>query len=70
MRQLKLNTSYKYHVLIAFVIGLWLAIFLVLIAPFDASELSFWIRLEILPFYGLISFVCYSALIPIQNWVY
>lgn len=70
MRELKLNTSFKYHVLIAFVIGLWLAIFLVLIAPFDASELSFWIRLEILPFYGLISFVCYSALIPIQNWAY
>jgi len=70
MRELKLNTSYKYHFLIAFVISLWLAIFLVLIAPFDASQLSFWIRLEILPFYGLISFVSYSALIPIQNWLY
>lgn len=70
MRTIKLNTSYKYHFLIAFAISLWLIIFLVLIAPFDIVELPFWIRVEILPLYGLISFICYSILIPIQHWAY
>lgn len=70
MRTIKLNTSFKYHFLIALAISLWLVIFLVLIAPFDVAELPFWIRVEILPLYGLISFVCYSLLIPVQRWVF
>ncbi len=70
MRTIKLNTSYKFHFLIAFAISLWLVVFLVLIAPFDIAELPFWIRVEILPLYGLISFIGYSLLIPVQHWVY
>ncbi|MDT7833001.1 LytTR family DNA-binding domain-containing protein [Flavobacteriaceae bacterium S356] len=70
MRTIKLNTSYKFQFLIALAISLWLVVFLILIAPFDVAELPFWIRVEILPLYGLISFISYSLLIPIQHWVY
>jgi len=51
-------------------IAFWLALFLVFIAPFDASDLSFSIRLRILPFYGVIYFLGYAILIPPQNWIF
>ncbi len=70
MTSFPLNTSYKYHLIIALVISLWLVLFLVLIAPFDIAELTFKARLEILPIYGVISFVIYMALIPFQNWAF
>ncbi|WP_298507873.1 LytTR family DNA-binding domain-containing protein [uncultured Kordia sp.] len=64
------TASYKHHFLIAFAIAIWLSIFLILIAPFDIAELPLKARLEILPVYGLISFVGYMLLIPFQNWAY
>lgn len=70
MSALKLNTSYKHHLLVALVIAIWLVVFLVLIAPFDIAELPFSIRLEILPFYGVISFIGYIILVPLQNWAF
>ncbi|WP_299278615.1 LytTR family DNA-binding domain-containing protein [uncultured Psychroserpens sp.] len=70
MSTLPLNTSYKYHLLISLIISLWLVLFLILIAPFDIAELTFSARLEILPTYGLISFLAYTILIPIQNWIF
>ncbi len=70
MQNLRLNTSYKKHFLVAAIISLWLVGFLVLIAPFDIAELPFLIRLEILPFYGVISCISYLILIPIQNWMF
>ncbi len=70
MKSLNLNTSYRHHLIVAFVISVWLVLFLVLIAPFDASDLSFLIRLQILPFYGAITFLCYLILIPVQNFIY
>jgi len=65
-----LKSSNKHHFLIAFAIAIWLSIFLILIAPFDIAELPIKVRLEILPMYGLISFVGYVVLIPFQNWAY
>ena len=70
MQKLSLNTSFKYHTIIALVISLWLVIFLVVIAPFDAADLTFEARLVILPIYGIISFVTYMLLIPFQNWLF
>jgi len=70
MSSLKLSISYKHHCIVAMVISLWLVTFLVLIAPFDTADLSFRIRLQILPPYGIISFVGYMILIPVQNWIY
>ena len=45
-------------------------LFLILIAPFDIEELNFSARLEILPVYGLITFLVYVLLIPFQNWLF
>ena len=70
MQKLPLNTSFKYHTGIALIISLWLVLFLILIAPFDIAELTFSARLEILPIYGVISFLVYMILIPIQNWIF
>lgn len=67
---LPLDTSYSKHALIGFLIGLWLVFFLVVIAPFDASDLSFKIRLILMPPYGLMTLSVYAGLIPIQNWAY
>lgn len=67
MNNLQLNTSYKHHVLTGLIISIWLVVFLVLIAPFDASDLSLKIRAQILPPYGIISFISYIIIIPLQN---
>ena len=64
---LGLNTSIRFHSFIALIVSVWLVAFLVLIAPFDASDLSFPIRIRILPPYGIISFLGYMAIIPLQN---
>lgn len=68
--QIRLNTSIRQHLIIAATISLWLVVFLVVIAPFDVSELPFSIRLEIMPFYGVISFIGYVLVLPIQNWYF
>jgi len=67
---LPLNTTIKNHTIIASIISIWLVFFLVVIAPFDTSDLSFKIRLLILPFYGVLSFGAYMLLTPIQNRIY
>ena len=67
---MKLRTSYKYHFTAAFLISLWLVLFLVIIAPFDTADLSFPIRLMLMPGYGIISFVAYIVLLPLQNWAF
>jgi hypothetical protein len=70
MQKLLLNTSYKHHAVVGLIISLWLVIFLIIIAPFDAAELRFIARLVILPIYGVISFTTYMFLIPFQNWIF
>jgi hypothetical protein len=65
-----LKSSYTHHFIVAFAIAVWLSIFLILIAPIDIAELPMKVRLEIMPFYGLISFIGYVLLIPFQNWAY
>jgi uncharacterized membrane protein YhdT len=67
---LHLNPSYKVHILVAFLISVWLVGFLILIAPFDVSELDLRRRLFLMPPYGLITFLGYMVLIPIQNKLY
>jgi len=68
MSALKFKKTDTYQFLTALIIAVWLTIFLIIIAPFDAAELSFNIRLKIMPVYGLISFIGYVILIPLQNW--
>ncbi len=66
----RLITTYKHHFWIGLIISIWLIFFLVIVAPFDVQELPFAIRLELMPLYGIIAFIGYIALIPIQNWLY
>ena len=70
MRKLPLNTSYKYHLIIGLIISLWLVAFLILIAPFDVGDLPMHIRVQILPFYGVISLASYIVMIPFQNFIF
>ena len=63
-----LPKSYTYHFLVALLLAVWLIVFLVLIAPFDIAELPIEVRFEIMPMYGLISFIVYVLLIPLQQW--
>ena len=70
MHLFKLKPSFKYHLSAALVIAIWLIIFLVIIAPFDIAELPIAVRIEIMPIYGLISFMGYLLIIPFQNWLY
>lgn len=48
-----------YHLLLGVLIGLWIIIFLVLIAPFDVAEVSFSNRLKMMPTYGLLFALAY-----------
>lgn len=70
MHSIPLNISLRFHLFIGAIVSIWLVLFLILIAPFDTSELSFKIRLLILPPYGLICFLGYLLVIPIQNKIF
>jgi len=65
-----LNTSYKSHAIVGLLVAIWLVLFLVFVAPFDASDLSFKIRLLLLPPYGIIFFLCYMSVVFFQNWIF
>lgn len=67
---LPLNTSIRKHSLIALLISIWLVVFLIVIAPFDIADLPLGIRLQLMPFYGVITFIGYMALVPMQNWIF
>lgn len=67
MSSLSLHTGTKLHTLLAIIIALWLVIFLVFIAPFDASDVPLHIRLHLMPPYGLIFLGCYMMVVWVQN---
>lgn len=67
MKQITLNTSVKAHLLLGVFVALWLVLFQVLIAPFDIADLSFKVRLLIIPPYGLITAGCYMLMVGVQN---
>ncbi len=67
---MQLNTSYKHHILVGLVMSIWLVGLLIVFAPFDVAELSLEARIELLPPYGLITFVSYILLIPLQNRIF
>ncbi|WP_422107773.1 LytTR family transcriptional regulator DNA-binding domain-containing protein [Winogradskyella sp.] len=68
--KLPLNTSIKHHSIVGLLISLWLVLFLILIAPFDISDLDFSERLQLLPPYGIICFLNYMLLILAQNAIF
>ena len=70
MLRLNLNTSFRAHSILGLVIGFWLVFFLVVIAPFDTSDLSFKVRLVLLPPYGLIFAGVYLISYAVQQILY
>ena len=70
MRILDLHPSYRQHLFIGLFISFWLVVFLVVIAPFDTADLSLRLRILLMPVYGLIAFVSYTVLLPLQNWLF
>lgn len=69
-KSIALNLQYRPHLLLGLVLGIWLYLFLVLIGPFDAADLSMKIRTILMPGYSLVFFLSYALLIPIQNLLY
>lgn len=54
----KFSKSYP-DVLMAFLLGIWVYIFLVLVAPFDANPLNFTWRAKLMTGYAIITFLVY-----------
>ena len=69
-KTIALNIHYRPQLLVGLVLGIWLYFFLVLVGPFDAAELSLSIRISLMLGYGLVFFLSYAILIPIQNKLY
>ena len=59
--------SFKKKLLVGVGTGLWLTIFLIFVAPFDASDLIFSIRVRIMLVYGLIFFFGYLIISLIEK---
>lgn len=70
IKQYQINTDLKSHAILAAIISFWLVAFLILISPFDASDLSFGIRLVLMPTYGLIFFISYMIGYYLQSLLY
>lgn len=67
---MSLNINYRPQLLVGLVLALWLYSFLVLVGPFDASELSINIRVTLMLGYAVLFFLSYALLIPIQNKIF
>lgn len=67
MIHLRVNTSFKSHFILSLILGFWLVFFLVLIAPFDTADLSFKLRVLLMPPYGLILITSYLLSFLLQR---
>lgn len=65
-----LSTSFRDQFLIALLTGIWLYLFLTLVGPFDAAELTLAIRIQLMIGYGLVFLVAYLLCIPVQQWLH
>lgn len=65
-----LAKSFKVHLLLAVLIGAWVVLFLILLAPFDVTDLEIRFRWLLLPFYGVLLFLSYLGSLPFQHWIY
>lgn len=64
------TTKWRPHLWLAAIIGLWLVVFLVVVAPFDTSDLDLKGRLLLLSPYGLLFVLAYAPAVALQNLVY
>lgn len=60
----------KHQILVGLSGGLWLILFLVVVAPFDVADQPFSWRAKMMIGYGVVFFLSYLSSIPFQNWIY
>lgn len=65
-----LSTSFRDQFIIALLTGVWLYLFLALVGPFDAAELTLMIRIQLMLGYGLVFVATYLLCILIQHWLH
>lgn len=70
MLPIPFKTNPKAHLILGILMGVWLVIFLVIIGPFDISDLPMSIRFQIMPPYGVIFVLSYWLIIPLQTWIF
>ena len=64
------DPSIKHHLIIAFVLAIWIFVFLYFTEPLDVNEFYDSEKLIYLPLYGLLGAFCYLIFLPIQNLLY
>lgn len=69
-KSIPLNTHYWHQLLVGLLLSIWLYAFLAFVGPFDAAEVALRIRVFLMLGYGLVFFLSYALLIPLQNWIY
>jgi hypothetical protein len=60
----------KHHIIISFLLAIWVFLFLYLTEPLDVSELPDKEKLLFLPGYGLVAGFCYVIFLPFQTYIY
>lgn len=60
----------KHHILIGFILAIWIFVFLYFTEPLDVNEFRDEEKLIYLPAYSLLGTVLYFINLPFQNWLY
>ncbi|RMB57332.1 LytTR family transcriptional regulator [Dokdonia sinensis] len=64
------DPSIKHHLLIALGLAVWIFVFLYFTKPLDVNEFTSTEKLIYLPLYGLLGALCYTCMLPFQNWFF
>lgn len=64
-----LAKSFKIHLLLSALLACWVVLFLILLSPFDVSDLTTLNKWILLPFYGVLLVFSYLLSLPVQNWL-
>lgn len=69
-RSFPLSTSLRQQLLIGLGVAIWTVLFLILLAPFDISDLSTQYKFLLLPTYGLLFMISYLLSLLLQKRLY
>lgn len=64
-----LAKSFKIHLLLSALLACWVVLFLILLSPFDVSDLTTLNKWILLPFYGVLLIFSYLLSLPLQSWL-
>jgi len=69
-RRYPFDPSLKNHIIIGFLLAIWIFVFLYFSEPLDVSELPDDEKLIFLPGYGLVGGLCYLLFLPLQYFLF